>query len=297
MTLLLIFAAMTAVVLALLLVPLLRTPGAAAAGRESYDLAIYKDQLAEVDRDVERGLLTAAAADAARIEVQRRMLAVADSDSGTGGGTGKGIGRGARWALIAVLAVAVPLVSLGLYATLGRPDLADQPFADRTAENRQMETLVDRLAKRMEAAPNDAKGWVLLGRSNSMIGRHAQAVEAFRQAIAHGGADADTLALYGEALTMANDGKVTDPARAAFRSAYRLAPTSPGPLLYLGVAAAQDGDARRALLILRSLERISPPDAAWLVDLREQVKALADESGPEAAAIAPDAPDKLGLEQ
>ncbi|HLN24303.1 MAG TPA: c-type cytochrome biogenesis protein CcmI, partial [Patescibacteria group bacterium] len=80
MTLWIVFAALTLAVLALLLVPLLRRQTAAPA-RIDYDVAVYRDQLTEVERDAERGLLNPAQLTAARTEIQRRMLTAADADA------------------------------------------------------------------------------------------------------------------------------------------------------------------------------------------------------------------------
>ncbi|MBF0129237.1 MAG: c-type cytochrome biogenesis protein CcmI [Alphaproteobacteria bacterium] len=294
MTLLSIFAAMTAGVLALLLIPLLRSRGPVAAARDTYDLAVYRDQLAEVDRDVERGLLAPAAAEMARVEIQRRMLAVGGDGSGGSVDKGRDFGPAARAAMIAVVAVAVPLVAFNLYLTLGRPDLPDQPFAGREVEAEQMVALVEQLAKRMEATPDNVKGWVLLGRSNSMLGRFRQAADAYRKAIEHGGTDAETWTMYGEALIQADDGAVSAAARAAFLAAYRADPESPGPRFYLGLAESQGGDPKRAIAIWRHLERSAPPDAPWLPEIKERIAAVAAGIGPGAADIAPAPPDPNG---
>lgn len=290
MTLLLIFAAMTVGVLTLLLVPMLRSRGSVTVGRGTYDLAIYKDQLAEVDRDLARDLLTPTEAEAVRVEIQRRILAISDITSVKVEG---GIGRGVHWLGAALIALGVPFAAFGLYLTLGQPDLPDQPFASRAAEEQQMVELVDQLAKRMEATPDNPKGWVLLGRSNTMIGRHAEAAEAFRRAIQLGSNDAETLTMYGEALTVANRGMVPDPARTAFLSAFQADPAAPGPQFYLGVAASQGGEASRAVAIWRHLEQISAADAPWLPELRERIATVAAEIGPAAASIAPAPPSPV----
>lgn len=120
-----IFAAMTALAMAFVLVPLLRGRAKVAA-RADYDLAVYKDQLAELDRDLERGVLTADQAGAARVEIQRRMLAAAEA-----GGKAADAAPRRILAPAAVVAVLLPVAAFGLYAVLGSPRLPDVPHAGR----------------------------------------------------------------------------------------------------------------------------------------------------------------------
>ena len=108
--------------LCLLLWPRRRDSEAEAGG---HDLAVYRDQLAEVDRDAERGLIDARQAEAARTEISRRMLAAADQGEAAGGTM-----PGGRWLRLAVV-VLVPVAALLLYLPSGRPDLPSQPFASR----------------------------------------------------------------------------------------------------------------------------------------------------------------------
>ncbi|HJO75194.1 MAG TPA: c-type cytochrome biogenesis protein CcmI, partial [Rhodospirillales bacterium] len=72
-------ALMTVAALAMVIIPLLRQPKQSAPSRAEFDLTVYKDQLAEISRDRERGLLGDAEADAATVEIKRRMLKAADS--------------------------------------------------------------------------------------------------------------------------------------------------------------------------------------------------------------------------
>ena len=112
----LIAGAMTVIVIAALLAPLLRRPPEAAA-RGDYDLSVYRDQLAELERDLARGVLTEDQVSAARLEVERRMLAAAERETATGAAKGKA--RTSAWPLAAVVAIAVPV---GAFGITNRPD-------------------------------------------------------------------------------------------------------------------------------------------------------------------------------
>src|SRR3954465_5111311 len=125
MALWLVFALMTAAAIFAVLWPLGRTHAPAAAGN---DIAVYRDQLDEIARDRAAGLIGEAEAEAARVEVSRRLIAAADTvlaDPSVPGGT---LHRrvGALTALIAV-----PFIAAGLYLPLGSPELPGQPLASR----------------------------------------------------------------------------------------------------------------------------------------------------------------------
>ncbi len=197
-------AALTVATLGLLLAPLLshRKPPLA---RAEFDLTVFRDQLAEVDRDLERGLLDAEQAEAARIEVERRMLAAADDKTSTPSEPRQRRG-GLVFAALAV--VVIPAGAFGLYLNLGTPSIPDQPFAARELAGRtagaasgngtqgpaSMETAVARLAERLQANPEDADGWILLGRSYVTIERYAEAAEAFHRALQLKGSEPDLAA-------------------------------------------------------------------------------------------------------
>ena len=124
-----IFILMTAAVLAIMLVPLLGTRPIAQA-RVVYDMVVYKDQLAEVDRDLERGVLSPDQAGTARTEIQRRMLAAA-GEAQAAGKTKAVPTRRITAAAIAIL-VTVPGVGFGLYSLLGSPTLDGLWFLSRS---------------------------------------------------------------------------------------------------------------------------------------------------------------------
>ena len=181
-----VFALMTAAVLAVMLVPLLRTRSTAEA-RVVYDLVVYQDQLAEVDRDVDRGILSAAQADSARTEIQRRMLAAAGEAQASG--KTKAAPPRRIWAAAIAVAVVVPAVSFGLYAVLGSPELPDQPSAGRVAMRQagapaqDVGGMVERLEARLQQEPGDGRGWAMLGRSLRVMGQSAKARDAYRKAM------------------------------------------------------------------------------------------------------------------
>ncbi len=279
---------LTALAMALLLVPLLwhQRP---AESSEPYNLAVYRDQLAEIDRDVGRGLLGPEQADAARAEIGRRALSL-----GTGAAPPPPSRRLLAFATSAVLMV--PLVAWILYWQLGSPALPDAPFAARQAAAAavagagaplDMAQAVARLAAHMQKQPNDLRGWVLLGRSYVDLGRYQDAVDAYRHAVQLSGRRADLVGDWGEAQVLAAGGTVTPDARQAFEAALSSPETAPRSRYYLALYQYQQGNPKAALQSWVDLEADSPADAAWMKLLRQRIADTAKALGIDPATLKP----------
>lgn len=275
-------AVLAAIVVAVLAHPLLARRAAAGEERLAYDLAIYRDQLAEVARALAAGEVTEAEAAASRTEIERRVLAAADR-------TEKAPPPAAARALLAgALALLLPVGALGLYGWHGAPDLPGQPLADRppvSADNgaeqrRHQEVAV--LARRLEQHPDDLEGWERLGGVLMQARRYAEAGEAYRHRLTLGGERPDLLAAYGQALTLAADGMVTPAAKEAFSKAG----DDPRARFFLAEAAVQAGDLRAGLAGLVALETASPADASWRPAVRQRIEELARKLGVAAPPVA-----------
>ncbi|WP_142849347.1 c-type cytochrome biogenesis protein CcmI [Telmatospirillum sp. J64-1] len=295
MTLWIILAAMTLAAIILTLLPLLRSTSKAANEAE-YDLAVYKDQLEEIERDLERSLISPEQAASARLEIQRRMLAAAGRAEAEAANAGTG--RRNHAGTVMAVVVAIPLGAALVYGTLGSPQLPGQPYAERLAARldmpreqvEEMMALVERLAERMAEQPDNAEGWAMLGRSYRALGKYAEAADALREAVLHGYQDAETLASLGEAIAMSNHGSVTPDAVRAFEAALVAQPGEPRSRFYLGVARAQAEDLLAALSIWRDLEKDSRPDAPWVPMLRSQIQLAAAELGIDPETVPPAPP-------
>src|SRR5262245_29201286 len=142
------------------LMPLVRSANRAPG--KSHDLEVYRDQLAELHRDTERGLIDATEAEQARVEIGRRILRLGVSAGGAADEPHRS--RAPRAAAMAAV-LAVPLVAWGLYAVLGSPDLPSQPLRERLAKNpadSTIEELVARAEAHLTADPKDGRGWTCL---------------------------------------------------------------------------------------------------------------------------------------
>ena len=288
---------LTCLALAILLVPLLlrrHTP----ASRESYNLAVYRDQLAEIDRDAARGLLSAEQAEAARAEIGRRILALQPGAPSPpmpppqpSPASGGGLGRGLVVAAVSVLAV--PFAAWLLYARLGAPALPDQPFAARTTaakatagiEHIDLGEAVGKIAAHLKEHPEDLRGWLLLGRTELSLGHYAEAVDAYRHAADLSGHRADIMGDWGEAQVIAADGTVTPAAREAFEAALGDKESAPRSRYYLALAKSQQGDAKGALQGWVDLAADAPADAEWLPLVQQRIAEAAAKLGLDPATL------------
>ncbi|MGB9153296.1 MAG: c-type cytochrome biogenesis protein CcmI [Alphaproteobacteria bacterium] len=277
-------SAITLSVVIFLLIPLLRKQTDATT-RVDYDIAVYRDQLAEIDKDIERELLTPEEAASARAEIQRRMLAAQDSETATPPNR-----PGLRGKLIPafIILILMPLGAGLLYFYLGSPELPAKPFAERKNDPEFiLANSAQQMAAQLEKTP-DIDGYKQLAGIYSTLHFYDQAAGTYQKIIEMKGADANVWAGLGEALFMLNTGQVTPDARGAFSQALQLDPHDPRTRFYMGLAEAQTNEPRRAVAIWRDLEKDSPPDAPWLPILQKQMALTAKQGGFDPASIAPE---------
>lgn len=256
--------------------PLLRTPGRIAA-RADYDVNVYRDQLKELEADVGEGRISEAELAAARLEIERRLLAAADD-----AGAVPAVGDAKKSRLVAVaVAAALPVVATLLYLDLGRPGVPDFPLVERTgggAMPGSMSEVAARLEEKLKQNPNDVDGWILLGRTYVSMDRPTDAANAYAKALPLTDRHPMLLADYAEARMIAAGGTMTEEIHADFVESLRKDPSLGKPWFYLGLGKAQEGDFRAAVQFWTDLLAISPPDAPFVGGVREQI-ALAGKDG------------------
>lgn len=282
------FALVLLVLAALVVVlpPLLK--GATPTRGVDSDLAVYRDQLNEIDADLARGLVSAAEADAARIEIKRRILALPPSASARAGSMKAGK------SLALAVALGVAGVSVATYLAIGRPGLPARPYdpaieRQATGEDmlRQIDGMVGRLAERLKQQPNDGEGWRMLGWSYVQLGRIDEGIEALKRAVALDGENGALRSLLGEALFRQADGRVTPEALAAFQDALKRDAKDPRARFYIGLELMQAGKDREALDQWIAIIRDGPADAEWLPAIRAQARELAVKLKLDPAAAVP----------
>jgi cytochrome c-type biogenesis protein CcmH len=282
-----VFMAMTLAAAGALLIPFLRQRGSGLS-RAAYDVEIYRDQLAEIQRDVQRGLIGEAEAKAARTEIARRALA---ADTAERASAKTSTTTQALPMAVLALAVVIPMGAFVLYLDLGSPHLPGQPLATRHAgaqsDTRQDEALIAQLAERLKERPDDLQGWTLLARSLSSLGRHDESVAAWRNVRRLAPDAAESLGGLAEALVQASGGTITPEAVRLFEAATKADENDPRSRFYLGLARSQAGESRQALQIWTDLLAISPPDAPWLEGVRAQLRRVAGEAKIDPATLTP----------
>ncbi len=274
-------------VLVALIVPFLRRPRKALA-RAEYDLAIYKDQLRELEEDEAAGLITGAEAEAARNEIARRILAAdAAREKAEKELLAKEGGKEKAVALAAAL-ILVPALAFGLYLEKGRPGMPDMPIAERmrlAAEHNDINALVKRVEDRLAKKPDDIQGWLVLAPVYARMGKYDKAVNAWKNAIRLSEKpDPDLYNSLGEALVYANRGRVVPEARRAFEKALKLAPGNPMSRYFLAQAKLQDGNKEEALADLKGLLKDLPANFAGRPLIERQIAQLEGRAQPPAAA-------------
>jgi cytochrome c-type biogenesis protein CcmH len=292
MTLWLILGAMGVAVAAVLFVGLRRGRPRPQDAAE-HDIAVYRAQLDELDRDRERGVLEERELAAARLEVQRRLLA-ADAARRPGG---EAAPKTPGWGLPLALALAVPIGAGALYLWLGQPGVDSEPFAERQRKPEveggealpDVATMMARLRDRLAQQPDDLEGWIMLGRSAAALGGYDEAISAYRRALALDGERGEVYSALGEAQVLAAGGIVTEPAQAALEQAIARDPTDPRARFYLAIAREQDGDKQGALEALTALVADAPAGASWADGVRRRAAAIAEDLGLDPASILPPA--------
>ena len=238
-------ALLTTATVGVLLIPLLRN-GPRTRSRFEGELGIYRDQLAEIERERAAGSLPEAEAGTARTEVERRILAAADRAKAV---PSMKHAWGLHKLLPPTLALAIPLLSLAIYLQIGHPGVPSAPLVAsnaRPAAEPQMDIprLVAEARARAKQRPDDP----------------------------------DAQAALGEALTLEADGTVTEPALKAFNEALRGKPDDPRALYYLGLHEAQSGDSAAALARWHALLEKNP-GASFAPLLRAEIERVAGAAG------------------
>jgi cytochrome c-type biogenesis protein CcmH len=289
-----IFMTLTVLVIAVLLYPLLKEPTKETAERIDFDIVVYRSQLAELEEEVQSGLLTDEQAGAARTEIHRRMLAAEDAQMSDLAPRDRVGGKRARLIAIAAIAMILPIGATALYGVLGSPQLPGAPYAwrQRNDPNLMAATSADELASQLQGSPS-AAGYRRLANMYFAAGKYDHAAIADHRAIDLGGGDATTWSEFGEAIVMANGGAVVPQAMVAFTNAIEMSPDDERSRFYIGLAEAQIGNLRQAVAIWRDLESGGEPNAAWLPMVREHIAAFSKQGNFDSASVPP-APPSVG---
>ncbi|HEY4403166.1 MAG TPA: c-type cytochrome biogenesis protein CcmI [Xanthobacteraceae bacterium] len=286
------FALMTAMAIFAVLWPLARSKGLQRSGS---DLVVYRDQLEEIARDRAAGLIGEVEAEAAKVEVSRRLIGAADAQAATPGPLSAATATWHRRLVAIVALVLLPLGAGGLYLKIGSPELPGQPLSARANEtqDQSIDRLMAQVEAHLQANPDDVRGWEVVAPVYLRLGRFDDAVKARRTLLRLGGETAERQADLGEALVGTANGIVTAEAKVAFERAVALDAKQVKGRYFLGLAAEQDGHRAEAVSIWRAMVTDAPEGAPWVGFVRGELARLEGGPGPEDLAAAAD----LGPEQ
>jgi cytochrome c-type biogenesis protein CcmH len=255
--------------LVFVLPPLLgRRRKAPGATQDATNVAVYRDQLRELEADVAAGTLARDQYDEARRELEARLL-----DDVRDSGTGTRAAKPGRGAAIAA-GIAIPLVAIVLYLAVGTPNaLLPQPAGGdgHGITRQQIEGMVDRLAARLTENPDDATGWAMLGRSYAVIDRYPEAVSAYANAVKRSPPDAQLLADYADALAMAQGRRLQGEPERIIAQALKVDPKNVKALALAGTVAFEKKDFKGAITQWRKILEVVPPDSDMADSIRDSI--------------------------
>jgi cytochrome c-type biogenesis protein CcmH len=281
MLFLLIVSALVLIAFGFILPPLWRKPALLAADLDQRNILIAQHRLAELKENRRLGGLSQAQYDEQLADLEQALSDDLDIKSNVSLASSQG-----RW-VIYVLVVAVPVLAGWLYFTLGNypavSHSAEMAVDPDTLKQAEVNKMVEGLAEKMKANPDDAQGWLMLGRSYKVLEQHGKAVDAFAHAYQLLGDQAEIMLLYADALAFVNDKNLTGkPAELVFK-ALALEPDNMNALWLGGMAKAQQGDTATAITLWKKLEALLPPGSESQQEI-QGLLAKVESASPQAAA-------------
>jgi cytochrome c-type biogenesis protein CcmH len=279
----LVFALLTGAAVMAVLTPLARKN--APADASATDKAFFSEQIAEIERESAEGRLDPGDAEAARLEAARRLLRASE----TGEKTSPQSGRPRVVAAIATV-VLVPALAVALYLHLGAANLPDMPLAERLAKtppHQDLSAAVAQIETHLLQHPEDGRGFEVVAPYYLRNGRYDDAVRAFGEALRLLGATPTRHDALGEAIVISSQGEVTPAARRQFDAALALDEKDAMAHYYLGLGAAQQGEAEKARDIWTKLLADAPQQAGYRELVQNQLDKLSGEAAKEQPAAAP----------
>ncbi|MES2879571.1 MAG: c-type cytochrome biogenesis protein CcmI [Pseudomonadota bacterium] len=278
-------ALLTLLVVVWLVRPLLRPAPAEGVSSQRLNAAIYRDQLQTLERDLARGAISATDFDATQDELQLRLLD--DTEESAPASQASSATFWTARLTTAAIALLLFLGSGGMYWWLGAPEAID-PVATQKMDNDTITKMVDGLAQRLKANPDNPKGWAMLARSYKAMGRLADAEEAYAKAGAIVETDPDLLVDYADLLGARADNNLAGKPLELINKALALNPQHPMGLMMSGVAAYRRDDFKGAVVqwekLLLQLEPGSPDAEQIETDIADARAKAGLPAGAKAAA-------------
>jgi cytochrome c-type biogenesis protein CcmH len=284
----LVCALLIAIALAFVLPPLLQGSDTKAdeSGQKEANIAVYRDQISELETDLANGIVSREQFDQDRDDIERRLLDDVTSSSAVFSKPLKPANEG-RTAVYAV-ALGLPILAVAFYLRIGNPyaaptlATASVPATAPSANgefSQRIEANVASLAKRLEQNPGDSDGWSMLARSYTSLGKYEEASAAYTKATALRSEDADLWADYAFALAMASEQKLQGKPLELIKRALQLDPENPKALELAGSAAFEAQDYKRAIEYWQKLLAKVPANSEVADSLNERINQAKTRAG------------------
>ena len=234
--------------------------------KDGLDAHVYRDQLIELESEFTARQIAADEYELAKAEAARRLFKAVERPQASGGSR-----RSHGWVRFAV-AVFLPLLSIGLYVSLGSPELQSRPLPARLSEPGQdLQILVKKTQAHLVGNPEDGRGWDVIAPVLLKMGRADDAAEAYRSAIRILGPSVLRLEGLSQALMARSNGIVGEEVRVVLRSLLKIDPANPRARFYMALGLEQEGRTADAVVAFESIAMKSPANAPWLPLVNEHI--------------------------
>jgi cytochrome c-type biogenesis protein CcmH len=259
--------------------PLLRRAQGARVSHDAANVAVYRDQLRELEADLSAGSITPAAYESARLEIEQRLLEDV-----------KGRERAARsphrtGTAALAFGVAIPVCALAVYWAVGTPQAwqaqAMQQADPHALTAERLTLMIDKLAARLKANPEDADGWAMLARSYGTLGRYGEASAAYAEAARRSPKDAQLLADHADVLGMAQGRRLQGEPEKLIERALQIDPDNVKALALAGTIAFERDQFPVAVKHWERVLQLIPADAPFAKSVQgsiDEARTLAGKS-------------------
>lgn len=251
------------------------------------NLSIYRDQLTELAADLMSGTLSQNQYDAAKREIERRVLEEAEEDAEQVAKSG-----GPNWTLAISAAVMIPFVAISTYLVLGNPvafdpsKVAAQNQGGHEMTPERIAIMVSQVKERLISNPDDAEGWYMMAKSTQAIGRYDESVAAYRELMKLVPLDAQLLADFADTLAVANGRKLEGEPLLLIDQALKVDPNNVKALALGGTAAFNQQNFARAAELWKKLLAGLPPDAEFAQQIQRSIAEAESRGGlPKGAGV------------
>jgi cytochrome c-type biogenesis protein CcmH len=268
------------IALAYVLPPLLQTDNEGVKDEGAFaeaNISVYKDQLAELESDLQHGIIAKEQYEQEREEIQRRVLEdVSGKDLQPASVVSQTDKRAAY-----VMAIALPALSLAIYSQIGNTNARTaQPVATPASASdvsppmspAQIEANVASLAKRLEQNPSDLRGWTMLARSYGILQKYNESSKAYEKAVALSPRDAELISNYAFTLAMANGGKFQGRPQELIKQALEIDSANISALGLAGGAAFEQKDYKQAVAHWTRLLANVPSESEMAQTVRQKLE-------------------------